>query len=289
MADEETVVPATDDTMPAPAAQDTPAPVATAAVDSAVSGADQTVETPVVPPEVAAAVPPPHDVPAAPASASEPAEGPNLEQERDDRVIPVVRGVLADLAGIETSVDVNDRSQFTNVIVSILKRTLAADLNVQMDTSYVFQLALTAFGALNQFAMSCKMADSQEERYSRIAHEMMQLLSSANVPIGMRVNTPDQVAALEVIRPQMEAIFARENLTKFELSYILEGLLNAFKVTESVYAQNIDDSVKRMEAKVLGIDDMSDLTMNKLDWALSTSIEDILAAEKPKEDVPATE
>ena len=223
-----------------------------------------------VPADVEGAVPPAHEVPQPPAA------GPDLEQERDDRVIPVSQGILEDMAGMEQAPDVNDRSEFTKVITSILKRSLAADLNLATDNSYMFQLVLGAFGAFNQTVMSCKMAESEDKRYSKIAHEMMSLLAGAKVPMGMKVKTEDQVAALESIKPQLEEIFAREMLTKLEVTYILEGLMNALKVTERVYSQNIGQSVNIMEAKILGLEDMTDLTMQKLDWALSTRIEEIL-------------
>lgn len=222
-----------------------------------------------LPPEVAAIVPPTHEVP-------EVAPIPDLEKERDDRVIPVAQGVLEDMAGQSATVNVNNRSEFTNTIVSILKRSLAADLNVTTDNPYIFQLVLGAFGAFNNVVMDSKMADMQDERYSKIAHEMMLLLASAKVPMGMRVKSEEQIAALQSIKPQLEEIFAREMLSKLEVTYILEGLLNALKVTHQVYQQNIEDSIKRMEAKVLKIDDMNDLTMKKFDWALSTNIEEIL-------------
>lgn len=208
-------------------------------------------------------------------------ETPNLEQERDARVLPVVQGVIEDLSGIDTAVKVNDRSEFTNVLISIIKRALAADLNLTTDNPYVFQLVLGAFGAFNQFVMSCKTVDSEDLRFSKIAHEIMVLFSGAKIPFGMTVKTEDQVTALESIRPQMEEIFAREMLTKLEITYILEGLLNAVKVTEQVFSQNVEDSVKRAEAKILQIPDMMDLTMTKLDWALQTSIDKILEADKP--------
>lgn len=220
-------------------------------------------------PDPIVAIPPEHEVPVLPAA-------PDLEAERDTRVLPVAQGVLEDMAGQATAVDVNDRSEFTGVIVKILKRSLAADLNVTMDTSYVFQLVLSAFGAFNKVVQSAKMADPQTERYAKIAHEMMTLLAGANVPMGMSVKSEDQVAALQSIKPQLEEIFAREALTSLEVTYILEGLMNALKVTEQVYSQNLNSSLQRMEAKLLQIDDMTDLTMTKLDWALSTQIEEIL-------------
>lgn len=240
---------------------------------------DEQVTTP-TPEEQSANVPPPVETMSSVPEGEEAAPVPNPEKERDERTAPVAQGLIEDLAGIDKTPDVNDRSEFTNVIVSTLKRSLQADLNVATDNSYVFQLALGAFGAFNQFVMSCKMSEMQDVRFSKIAHEMMQLFAQAKVPMAMGVKTEDQVAALESVRPQMEEIFTREMLTKLEITYVLEGLLNAFRVTQQVYQQNVEDSVKRMEAKVLQIPDITDLTMSKLDWALQTGIDEILAEKK---------
>lgn len=233
---------------------------------------DDANEKAVIPPEVEAQVPPPHE-PVVP----EPEVTPDPEKERDVRAVPVAHGVLEDLAGLNSVSDVQDRSEFTNVIVKILKRSLEADLNVALDNPYVFQLALGAFGAFNQFIQSCKMAESENKRYSTIAHEMMVLFADAKVPMGMQVKTEEQVAALESIRPQIEEIFAREMLTKLEVSYILEGLMNALKITHQVFSDNVKQAVDRMEAKILQVEFVSDLTMKQLDATLQTSIEEILA------------
>lgn len=248
-----------DTTPPAPQAETPPAPQAT----------DSTI-----PPEVAANVPPEgHEPPPV-------APTRDLDKERDDRVIPVAQGVIEDLAGQTASLDINDKSEFTNVIIKILNRSLDADLNLVTDNPYVWQLIIGAFGAFTQVVMDSKMADSQDARYSKIAHEIMSLLAGAKVPMGMNVKTQDQVDALQSIKPQLEEIFAREMLTRLEVTHILEGLMNAMKVTNQVFENNVRNAVDRMEAKILQIDDMSDLTMRKLDTTLKTSIDEILKKDK---------
>lgn len=203
--------------------------------------------------------------------------GPDLEAARDARVIPVTQGVLEDIAGLNAISDMKDKSEFTNLVINVIKRALDADLNVASDNPYVFQLALGAFGAFNQFVMSCKMAESQDVRYSTIAHELMSLFVGAKVPMGMNVKTEEQVAALEPIRSQIEEIFARESLTNLEVSFILEGLLNALKITHQTFSDHIQQATDRMESKILQLEYVSDLSMRKLDDTIKTSIEEILA------------
>lgn len=199
----------------------------------------------------------------------------DLDAERDIRVIPVAQGVLKDLAGQSAALDINDRSEFTNVIAKIVNRFIDADLNVTMDNPYVWQLIISIFAAFMQVVMESKMAEPQDERYSKIAHEMMALIAGVTVPIGMGVKTEDQVAALQSIKPQLEEIFAREMLTRLEVMHIMEGLMNAMKVTNQTVERHVQDGVERMEAKILKLNDLSELTMGKLDTTLKTSIENL--------------
>lgn len=205
-----------------------------------------------------------------------PVAGPSLEQQRDLRVVPVAQSTIEVIAGQNTAVDVNDRSEFTNVILSILQKSLDADLNIVTDVPYIFQLILSVYSAFNTVALAAKKPDVDMARFSKIAHEMMGLLASAKAPMGDGVKPEDQVTALEGIKPQLEELFSRENITQLELSYILESLMHTLKVTNDSFQQQIQRSVDRAEAKVWRLDDFSDLTLKKLDKVLQTSMDDLV-------------
>lgn len=203
--------------------------------------------------------------------------GPNAEQLRDERVVPVVQGVLRDMAEDIAATDVNANNDFTSLLVKILTRGLEADLNVTTENPYMFQLVLNAYSAFSAAVQECKVADAQDERYGRIGKEMMGLLVKANIPLGTKVTPEEQKAATDIVKPELEALFLRENLQWLEVKYILEGLFRALKGVESLYSSNIDLSVQRMEAKILGISEMSDLTMKKLDETLQADFAELKA------------
>lgn len=203
--------------------------------------------------------------------------GPDLEVLRDEKVIPVARGVLQDMAGEIASTDVNADTDFASILVKILTRALAADLNLTTENPYIFQQILGAYAAFSSVVQKCKVSEAQDVRYSNIGREMLVLLANSNVPMGTKVTPEEQETALEAIKPELEAIFAQENLTWLEVKYILEGLFRSLKATEQLYSSNVEMSVKRMEAKILGIEDMTDLSMTKLNETLQADFAEMKA------------
>lgn len=202
---------------------------------------------------------------------TEPVE-PNLEAQRDERVVPVARGVLKDIADGKPATGEDQTSEFQEVIMKGLKRSLDADLNLTTDNPYIFQLVLGVFGAFSAVMQKATFAQQQDEKFARIAHETMALLVSVEVPMGTKVKAEEQIAALEGILPQLNELFARENITWLEMKYILEGMFNALKTTEASFMNSVAQGLQRMEAKILGIQDLSDLTMRKLDETLQADI-----------------
>lgn len=193
---------------------------------------------------------------------------PDLEQLRDDRTVPVAIGVIADIANDESMMNIKDQADFTGVLMSILKRALDADLNLTTDNPYIFQLVLGAYGAFSSVIQKAKMPDADDERFAKISQKLLKLLVAANIPMGRNVTPQDQEKAAESIQPQLEEIFASENLTWIEVKYIMEGLFRTLKGVESLYQRNVDMSLQRMEAKILGVESMTDVTMQKLDETL---------------------
>lgn len=192
----------------------------------------------------------------------------DLEADRDARVAPVAQGVLEDIATETTIASADNKTDFTGIISKLVNRTLDADLNLTTENPYIFQLVLGTYGALSNVIQSSKMVAIDDLRFSRIGAQILTLLANAKVPMGTKVKTEDQIAALQAIVPDLEAIWAAENLTWLEIKHILEGVFRSLKALESNFSTNIDAAVKIMECKILGIADMSDLTMKKLDETL---------------------
>lgn len=216
------------------------------------------------------------EIVAAGADASEGADQPDLDAERDARVIPIVRAVFGDLIS-DVFLAEGAQADYRQVVMKIMQKSLDADLNVVSDNPHIFSLLLDLFSAFNECVMQCKMPEINNDRLSKIGGEMMQLLQSANVPLGKDATKESQVKVLEDIKPQLEALFERESLTWLEIDYILKGLMNSVRTIEGEFTRNMRLSNDRMEAKILNIETLPDLTMSKLDWALMTVFDEIKA------------
>lgn len=201
--------------------------------------------------------------------------GPDLELLRDNRVVPVAQGVLDDISKSMPSTDITPDTDFTTLLIQILQRTLDADLNLTTDNPYLFQLVLGVFAAFNTVTQKSKLTANDDSRFARIAGELMAIMVKANVPMGKDVKPAEQEKALEAYQGEFDAIFEREKLTSLELSYILEGMLRSFKTTEQLFSGNVQRSVQVMEAKILQIPDMTDLSMKTLDETLKGQIKEL--------------
>lgn len=196
----------------------------------------------------------------------------DLEAVRDARVVPVAQGVLEDIASEAAIANIENQSDISGVMSKILIRTLEADLNLTTENTYVFQLVLGAYGALSSVIQNSKMREIDEARFARIGSQVLGILAKANVPMGTKVKSEDQIAALEALKPELEAVWAAEDLSWLEIKYVLEGVFRGLKTVENNFSVNVEMSLKRMEAKILGVADMSDVTMKKLDETLRAEI-----------------
>lgn len=197
---------------------------------------------------------------------------PDLEVLRDELVVPIAREVFADIAKSMPSETEEANADYTELLTGILTRSLNADLNLTTDNPYLFQLVLGVYGAFSTTVQKCSMPKVDEERFSRIAGQMMRMVAGASVPMGKDVTPADQETALEAIQPELEALFARENLTSVEITYILQNIFRSLKTTQELFSGNIDRAVNRMEAKILGLNDLTELTMSKLDETLKADM-----------------
>lgn len=199
----------------------------------------------------------------------------DYEQERDDRVIPVAQGFIADVVADASGTNILENTDFTDLLMKTLQRALDADLNLTTDNPYIFQLVLGSYGAFSSVVQKSKVIDTPDARYAKIGGEMLAIMASANIPMGRKVTPQEQQAAADAVQPQLEELFARENLTWLEVKYIMEGLFRSLKGAESLYQRNVSMSLERMETKVIGVEAMSDVTMKTLNKILTTDASEL--------------
>lgn len=195
---------------------------------------------------------------------------------RDVRVAPVAQGVLDDMAEEAAANDVSGSQDFKPLVMKVLQRTLDADLNLTTDNPFVFQLMIGAYSSLSAVIQKCTTNEAREARFGAIGTEMLKVFAGARVPMGSKVKPEDQLKAMEAVQPQLQAIFDREQLTSPEVLHILKGMFRMLQGVEQIFSDSVSQSLHRMEAKILEVNDMSDITMKKLNETLMTDIDEIL-------------
>ncbi len=196
----------------------------------------------------------------------------DLDALRDEKCFPIVSGIINDMA-IDMPVSVGaTRQDFRTIVMKILARTLDADTNLMMENPYIFQLLIQQMSGLKSAVLQSKFAPLDEERYGRVAKEILSIFATMDHKFGKQ--TPEETQAS--FAPALERInelFAKEGLNGLEIDYIMSNLFGSIKNVQGIFKENIDDSVVKMEAKVLGIESMNDLSMRKLDTVLRAGVE----------------
>lgn len=196
---------------------------------------------------------------------------PDLEKLRDEKVMPIAQAVLEDMAeGLIPSAD-EPKASFMPMVMKILKRTLDADLNVQNENSYLFQLLLGVIGNLSSVVQSLDMAPIDDARYGLIAKKILKIVADSNVKMG-NLTPEEQVLAFSSVKEQLQSLFVDEKLTRLEVKYLMQTILQSFEIVQTTFNDAVETSVQRMEAKILGIEFISDLSMQKLDETLKAPI-----------------
>ena len=217
-------------------------------------------QTPVPPVEEPQAVPPE-------AAAVPPAE-PNADQLREEKCAPVVYGMIDDMAaGLIPEDGISFDLQALEM--KVLQRAFDADLNVTTENPYIFQLALGVLGALNATVSQATFTPIDDVRFARIARKILGFLKDAKV----RLNPPaesDVAADFAPIKEQVNTLFAEEKITALEARYLMTSILEAFKNLQTGFMTSVENSSAKAEAKLFGVQEMSDVTMGTLDKVLKS-------------------
>jgi hypothetical protein len=196
---------------------------------------------------------------------------PNLDTLRDEKCIPIAREVMKDISTTLLPEDANVLVNYNPMILKVLQRNLDNDLNIKVETPYVFQLILGALSGLNRTVQTCTVVPIDDIRYGKIGNKILGILADSNIRLGNV--TPEEIDAdFAEVKANINALFTEEKLSMLEVKYIMDNIFEAFKVMNAGFNQSLETSVEKAEAKLLGIETMSDLTMKKLnDVLISTT------------------
>lgn len=203
--------------------------------------------------------------------APEPVE-PNLEQLRDEKCIPVARGILVDMATDIIPEDANKEVNYLPFIMKTLKRTLDADTNLTIDNPYIFQMIKGVLIALNVTVQRLTPSTSIDDvRFGRIARQILTIVAQAD--INLTPKTPDEVEASFVpIKSKLQELFDAEKMSWMEIKYVMDNIFEAHESTTDLFNRKIESFLEKAEAKAMGVEFMSDITMQKLDMFLKADL-----------------
>lgn len=195
----------------------------------------------------------------------------DLEKLRDEKCIPVAKAILKDLAQDLIPEDANKKIDFTPAVKNILTKTLEADLNISTENSYIFQLILGVFAALNTTVQACDTVLIDDVRYGAISKKILDIVASADIRMG-NVMPEEIVLDFIPVKEQINALFAAEKLSMLEVKYIMDNIFTSFKTVTDMFNHSVQISSEKAEAKMFKVESMSDLTMKRLDEVLKEEV-----------------
>lgn len=202
---------------------------------------------------------------------NEPVE-PDLEKLRDEKCVPVARGILVDMATDIIPEDANKEVNYLPFIMKTLKRTLDADTNLTTDNPYVFQMVKGVLVALNVTVQQLKPKTLIDDvRFGRVAREILTMIAQAD--INLLPKTPEDVeASFAPIKEKLQALFDAENMSWMEIKYVMDNIFASFEDSTNLFNRKVESFLEKAEAKAMGVEFMSDITMQKLDMFLKADL-----------------
>lgn len=191
----------------------------------------------------------------------------DLEKLRNEKCIPVAHAVIDDM--VENLLPTEETGKnYMVMVTNVLKKSLEADLNVTTEASYIPQLILGAFTGLNLTVQACDTTPIDEARYAAIGKKILSMVAEAKVRLT-NVKPEDTAADFAPIKEKINALFTEEKLNIMEVRYIMDNIFDSFKIVDTLFKQSLDSAMQRAEAKVFGIEHMTDLTLKHLDGFLT--------------------
>jgi len=206
---------------------------------------------------------------------AETTEEPNLEKLRDEKCVPIARGMLNDMAVEMIPVDANVEIDFRPVVLKMLTRTLDADANIATDIPYIFQLIKGVFMALSATVQQVQPKKQIDDvRFGAIMKKILGIVATAN--IRMAEATPDTIKEdFMPVKEQLQTLFDAEEMSFLEIKYCMDNIFSSFDRVTDNFKKNIDIAVDKASSKAMGVEFMSDVSMRRLDEFLKAPVEEV--------------
>lgn len=189
----------------------------------------------------------------------------DLEKARNEKCIPIAKIIFGEMSNSLVGSTDNQK----DLALKVLSVMLANDLNIDTEVSYVPQLILRTLSELNTTFQTADVIAEDDIRYASIANKILKIVSDSN--IRMDDATPEEmIAEFEPVKIKLNELFIEEKLTKLELSYIKDMIFDSFTELNNLVQNSIANAAKKAEEKALGVENMSDLSLKRLDEFLKS-------------------
>lgn len=184
----------------------------------------------------------------------------DLEKVRDEKCFPVARKMFNGIADKMIPEDANIEVDYNPVVTELLQIGVDADLNLTTEVPYVFQTMKGIFSALNVTVQDCDTVPIDEVRYATIGRKILQIVNEANVSVGDIL--PEQSKTdFAPVKDKINALFAEEQVSLLEVKYIMDNIFQSFTDVENHFMAAVQQSVVKIEEKLMGVDSMTDVSM----------------------------
>ena len=188
----------------------------------------------------------------------------NLDVLRDEKCVPVAQAILGELsAGLM-------KEDLTELILKALAVELAADLNVSQEVAYIPQLILGVLAGYNASIQKIELVND-DVRYNDIASKILAIIAKANIRM-VSVKPEDVIADFGPALEELKGLFATEKLSRMEVEYIRDNIFNQFTSLNNGIGRSIESATSKVEAKMLGIESLDELSLQKLDSVLKSDV-----------------
>lgn len=191
----------------------------------------------------------------------------DLTAEQAARVQPVSQQIIDDMATMLMPAD-GVSFDLAPLELATVVHMRDADLKLTTEVPLAFQGVLAALSGLSKVLQGSTFTEPHTQaEYAEIAQAMLAILAKAGV------NTADQTSAAESLKSgeaELNALFAEKKLSAMEANYVFNSILSTFETMRLGAEKSLEESMERAQVKMLGITDITEASVGKLDSYLKS-------------------
>lgn len=187
----------------------------------------------------------------------------NLDAIRDEKCFPIAQAILEGM-----SKNLFEEDGVKKVSLGALELTLEHDLNVSQEVTYIPQLILGILSGANATVQGCDMVALDAEKYDRVGKRILEILADAKLKMAIKQDKVEE--NFSGVKEKLSALFLEEKLNSLEVKHIMDNIFDKFALFHNMIGSSIELSTEKATAKMLGVENTSDVTMKKLDEILKS-------------------